>query len=332
MKAYEEIPKVSVIVPVYNAERYLKRCIDSILNQTYHNFELLLIDDGSIDGSYHICREYVMNDCRVRLFFQENSGVSAARNRGLQEMSGEYLCFVDSDDWVDPNHIETLLALIKNCDCVCAGYMRGEKANCLEKGQIDLLDIHGGELKNFFVNGFIHPCWNKLFKTAIIEEKGIQFDTTARISEDSLFCLTYLQNAKTLVLSDVCTYHYWHDASEMSLSKRPNTNAVEIYGKVYGEIWKLLRRGNCEMSAAKRILEETIFPQLYSTIIKTVRMDSSENGKMVLYEKLKKTEYVRKILKKHLRNTDVLAEKVTILLALSGQYRTLEYIWKKVIK
>lgn len=94
-------PKISVIVPVYNAEKYLHRCIDSILNQTFPDFELLLIDDGSKDQSGEICDEYAKKDSRVKVFHKENGGVSSARNVGIDNAVGEYICFCDSDDWVE---------------------------------------------------------------------------------------------------------------------------------------------------------------------------------------------------------------------------------------
>lgn len=102
-------PKISVIVPVYNVEKYLHRCIDSILAQTFTDFELLLIDDGSTDGSGAICDEYATKDNRVRVFHKENGGVSSARNLGLDNMRGGYLTFVDSDDWVDSTYLGELI-------------------------------------------------------------------------------------------------------------------------------------------------------------------------------------------------------------------------------
>ena len=101
-------PKISVIVPVYNVEKYLHKCIDSILVQTFTDFELLLIDDGSTDKSGDICDEYAVKDARVRVFHTENRGVSAARNHGLREASGDWICFVDSDDWVENCYLEYL--------------------------------------------------------------------------------------------------------------------------------------------------------------------------------------------------------------------------------
>lgn len=101
--------KVSIIVPVYKAELYIRKCIDSILSQTFTNFELLLIDDGSPDNCGKICDEYAELDTRVHVFHKENGGVSAARNLGLDHAKGDYVCFIDSDDWIDPDMLETLI-------------------------------------------------------------------------------------------------------------------------------------------------------------------------------------------------------------------------------
>lgn len=97
---------ISVIVPVYNVENYLCKCVDSIINQTYNNLEIILVDDGSTDGSASICDEYVLKDSRVKVIHKENGGVSSARNIGIAEASGEYICFVDSDDWLELDYFE----------------------------------------------------------------------------------------------------------------------------------------------------------------------------------------------------------------------------------
>ena len=117
-------PVVSIIVPVYNTEKFLHRCIDSILTQTYTDFELLLIDDGSKDSSGTICDEYAAKDVRVRVFHKENGGVSSARNMGLDNARGEWITFVDSDDWIDDNYLEALYGacIVSGSDIVFCGF------------------------------------------------------------------------------------------------------------------------------------------------------------------------------------------------------------------
>ena len=116
-------PKISIIVPVYNTEQYLPRCLNSILSQSFIDFELLLVDDGSIDGSGSICDKYAAKDNRVRVFHKENGGVSSARNLGLDEAKGEWICFVDSDDEMLPNGLQTLAnGICDEVDIVMGGY------------------------------------------------------------------------------------------------------------------------------------------------------------------------------------------------------------------
>lgn len=119
-KAY----KVSIIIPVYNVESYLKKCIDSILLQTYTNFELILIDDGSTDQSYEICDEYSLNDKRIKVIHKINEGVSKARNLGLSISTGDYICFVDSDDWIDCDMLEYIIVNADDFDIVQFGFRR----------------------------------------------------------------------------------------------------------------------------------------------------------------------------------------------------------------
>ena len=141
-----DLPEVSIIVPVFNTEKYISRCIDSILTQTFTNFECILIDDGSTDKSWNICKHYSQSDKRVVLVHQENSGVSATRNKGIEMARGKYVCFVDSDDYIDKNMYEELVSAINrsNTDVVCCGYIENEKIRAL--GNEDFIFGDGGSI------------------------------------------------------------------------------------------------------------------------------------------------------------------------------------------
>lgn len=204
------MPKISVIVPVYNTEKSLHRSIDSILSQTFTDFELLLIDDGSKDSSGEICDEYAQKDSRVRVFHKENGGVSSARNLGLDNTQGEWVTFVDSDDWIEKNAID---ALVCHCDAdMIIAPIKFEKDNTIgiltNKREI----IKNKEFCHLISTEIDHsaicsPC-SKLFFTPIINEHHIRFNQSLHFGEDSVFVKTYLLHAESLrVIPDLC-YHY----------------------------------------------------------------------------------------------------------------------------
>lgn len=135
MAGQEKKPLISVVVPVYNVEKYLPKCLDSLLAQTWQNFELILVDDGSPDGSWNIMRDYAARDSRVRIFKKENGGVSSARNFGMDEARGEYLGFVDPDDWVSPHYLEWMVEAMQE--------------QGVRMVLVDFLDVQEGEEKTF---------------------------------------------------------------------------------------------------------------------------------------------------------------------------------------
>lgn len=206
--------KISVIVPVYNVKDYLVKCVTSILEQTYTNFELLLVDDGSSDGSGEICDSFIAHDNRVKPIHISNSGVSRARNIGIEVASGQWICFIDSDDWVEKNMLEKLLNAAKkhNTKLACCFFdeYREERSEQVfpSKGSYcaDAEEI----AKNFCLNGelksLMYPPWNKLFDAA--GAKAIGFQTDLRIGEDFLFCLQFVaKNGKMAVVTEPL-YHY----------------------------------------------------------------------------------------------------------------------------
>ena len=192
-------PKISVIVPVYNVEKYLHRCVDSILSQTFTDFEVLLIDDGSKDKSGVICDEYAQKDKRVRVFHKQNGGVSSARNVGLDNALGEWIYFVDSDDMVLPDALDTFDSLTKsNSDLVMAGFCTSEEDDIVRERpkiirQCELTVVEA--LKemyapfDFCYQGYL---WCKLFKKCVIQQNHLRFDENISFNEDRLFIVKYL--------------------------------------------------------------------------------------------------------------------------------------------
>lgn len=202
---------ISIIVPIYNSELYLRQCLDSIRAQTYSDIEVIMIDDGSTDGSKDLAKYFVERDERFHLYSQENEGVSAARNAGLDKASGEYILFVDSDDWIEPRMIEALLKnmLQHNTDIACCQYDRGGEY-IQEKTEIWDRET---TLKNFLIHKLINGSLvNKLFKKDILNQKKL--DLTIKYGEDALFLWKTLLDVRSISVFPEVLYHVTlHDDS-----------------------------------------------------------------------------------------------------------------------
>lgn len=227
------MPTITVIVPVYNTEKYLYRCIDSILAQTFTNFELLLIDDGSNDASGQICDEYTTKDNRVRVFHKKNGGVSSARNLGLDNAIGKYIMFVDSDDYMMPGMLEVMLSALesKKADLVVCGTM--ETGGGYWRPVADV-DYSINQLNDHFVTllhtELLSPPWNKILKKKIIG--NIRFSEDISFGEDLLFNIQYLKKCETIsFIKEAPFYH--EKENENSLVVKFNRNRLLDIEKVW---------------------------------------------------------------------------------------------------
>ena len=205
-------PKISVIVPVYKAENYLRRCIDSILAQTFTSFELILIDDGSPDNSGAICDEYAAKDSRIKVIHKENGGASDARNVGLDNAKGNKICFVDCDDNVDNNFLEIFNE--KDADIVVQGLYRTKiaKDNVIEEYYAPIKDGYYNNVKDFF--NIIYQADNigylptRSFKREIIQKNNLRLNTEYKLREDMEFILRYMLECNTFATINKGAYHY----------------------------------------------------------------------------------------------------------------------------
>lgn len=222
------MPDISVIIPVYNSEQYLGDCIKSVLLQTYSNIEILIVDDGSTDGSPQICDHYAQNDDRIRVIHKPNEGVSAARNIGIEKANGEYIVFVDSDDRLDSNALETAhdSATDTKADLVIWNYyfVRGSKIirneDFPESGVYDdegLIDsliastlcplICKLKTPNDLIIGMSFT-WNKMFRKSVLQDHTIRFNEEISMYEDIAFVCRYLKHTDTVAFVDECNYFY----------------------------------------------------------------------------------------------------------------------------
>ena len=225
------MPLLSVIVPVYNTETYLPSCIESILSQSFTDFEVLLIDDGSTDGSSAVCERFAKVDSRVRFFHQENKGVSTARNLGIENAKGTWLCFVDSDDELLPGGLAELVGGIsEDIDFVMMGIARSiyfEKGSPIlrEKGKV--ISRNEAVLSMFNDTGLVYQGYSvaKLFRRDIIVTGNLSFDPSIIIKEDTLFVVNYLcLSNKHVYFSPTPVYYYF--------VKRPSS-AMESLNESY---------------------------------------------------------------------------------------------------
>jgi glycosyltransferase involved in cell wall biosynthesis len=210
-------PEISIIVPIYNSEKWLQRCIESILKQSFHNFELILIDDGSNDRSGELCDEYTSKSSRISAFHIPNGGVSNARNTGIKLAKGKYLMFCDSDDYVEKDWCKDLHDAIKkdtNSLPVCGFRV---VYNLRKKKKEKIISFNQEKLcksKYFtsYINGVYGYVWNKIYDRNIIEQNSVYFDTTMSIWEDALFNIDYMNYKDKCVTITSVNYNYIHSS------------------------------------------------------------------------------------------------------------------------
>lgn len=208
-------PSVSIIVPVYNAESCLSRCVKSVLSQEYADFELLLADDGSQDGSSAICDGFAAADSRVRVFHKENSGVSDTRNLCLNQARGRYLQFLDADDWITPDATKLLVRAMEenHCDLVVSDFYRVVGERLSHKGDIDETQVlsreeYAAHMMENPADFYYGVLWNKLYRRSLVEEHRLRMNPAISWCEDFLFNLEYIRHAERFIALQVPIYYY----------------------------------------------------------------------------------------------------------------------------
>lgn len=258
-------PKVSIIVPIYNVENYLRRCLDSLLSQSLREIEIIAVNDGSTDNSLEILEEYAQKDKRIFLIDKENGGVSSARNEGLLATKGQYIGFVDPDDWVDQEMYEQMYdtATQEMADIVMCTYMRefgthskkkkfnmpGKVCYQNDKVQYEVMRRLVGPMKEEIANPELLDAWgtvwSKLYKAEIIKSNNIRFVDLKEIgtNEDSLFNIHTFYYTNTFVFLNTPFYHYWR-ANETSVTSGYKPHLKDQWFKLYTIIESFLREKN----------------------------------------------------------------------------------------
>ena len=245
------MPLLSVIIPIYNARTYIEKCIKSIIRQSFWDYELILVDDGSVDGSGYICDTYAEQDNRINVIHQLNQGVSAARNAGLEAASGRYVCFVDADDWIEPDLFKICIDTIESngADILHHGMTRsiwknGEEVSsskkyiisdsvCLTKEQL------GERIQDMYSSVSVH-VFNYIYKRELL--RNIRFDTRMPYSEDNVFAMQVLRNTNVYYFLNNYGYHYNVRAGSAAYKWQPKM--IACYMKTFSAIQVFLRSLN----------------------------------------------------------------------------------------
>ncbi len=266
------IPKLSIIVPVYNTESYLYKCIDSIINQQFKDLEIILVNDGSSDNSGKICDEYAEIDNRIRVLHIKNQGVSNARNRGIELARGDYIGFIDSDDWIDEDMYSNMLNNLTtyNADIIMCGHVIYDGKNehyigfpWKQNSVFKLEEIHKTVIPSFLapmdiygdkqqiVMGSVCKC---LFKQDIIRQNEILFDTQIKYTEDTVFILQSLSKAEKVVFINTPYYHYRRDReNKTSTTQKYIENVYSGLKLSQRHIYNILEDIGCLELALKHI-------------------------------------------------------------------------------
>lgn len=270
-RAVSAPPAISVIVPVYNAEKYLQRCVDSILSQTFTDFELLLIDDGSKDKSGAICDEYAAKDSRVRVFHKENGGVSSARNLGLDNVKGEWISFIDADDKVKETLCEVLHTYFLRycqCDILRYGYEHRMPSGCTVTNLSKEYRLTDKEeiIKICDSVCYFEMIWNAAFRAELVRD--IRFDTSIDWSEDYLFMYKCISKSREVYIINKVLYHYYDTPNSLRTRVESLRRRIDIIG--------LNIREKCNLMSTPEIIEENLsnFSNMLSSLVSWFYKDS----------------------------------------------------------
>ena len=251
---------ISIIIPVYNVRLYLARCIESVMAQTLADGELILVDDGATDGSGALCDLYSRKDSRIRVFHQRNMGGSSARNVGLDQATGEYIMFVDADDWIERNFCDNLLTKMKNvnkCDLVISGYSEVGKLklreNKIYKEEAISLNDLSGRFDELYENCILNSPVAKLYRRELIGNQ--RFDSSVKLGEDLLFNLEYYPKCNKISLSTYVGYAYnkMNEGSATKAFRESDLKDLVLIYKKSQEFVKKYLLGNHSTVLKKRL-------------------------------------------------------------------------------
>ena len=291
------MPEISIIVPVYNVEKYLSRCIDSILCQTFTNFELILVDDGSTDKSGIICDQYKKRDNRIKVIHKENEGVSKARNIGLNKAIGKYVMFCDSDDWVEKDWVTELrMACINNnCDFSISAFNWIDIKNNIFKVKKyeeyhDDIVIPLNKIFELRKSDIFNVLWNKIFSLKVIKSNNINFDETISFGEDTIFILQYMRIIEGKIgIIDKPLYNYIYKTGN-NLASKYHKDIFSIYKRLFEELYVT----SIKVDVKFENYSKDYYSSYFSALLRALDNTMSKYNTDVFFEKIKTNSNIMK--------------------------------------
>lgn len=318
--------KLSVIMPIFNAKQFLEPTIESILNQDFKDFELLLIDDGSTDGTTEICEKYAKHDKRVEFYKKANEGVSKTRNLGIEKATGEFIYFVDADDYVESNMFTILMNNIQNnnADISMCGYRIIEEKSTIEYyGTNKQYSYNKHEAIKIFLKEeqFGVALWNKIFRKKVIED--LRFDEKLRINEDKWFLINAILNSDKIIYKDDILYSYIKRTSSATSGKfsRRFMDVLDVNNRIIN-LMKNYDEESKRLASVNALINNMI---VYRKLIFSKNYREYEKEKRIIRENIVKKENIslNKYLNKFNLLEFILINKFNIL------YKPAIYILKK---
>lgn len=302
MESVKSVPKVSIIVPIYNVEKYLRRCLDSLVNQTLKDIEIILVDDDSPDNSSDIYNEYIAMDNRIRLFKKKNGGLGFARNTGLENATGEFIAYIDSDDYVDLNMFKKLYYTSKehNLDTVYCGYNNlDDELKVHSFSEVDdltifstkdevnnvLLDMIACEPSSKLERKYRMSVWHAIYSRELIEKNEIRFCSERQfISEDIIYHIDYLSKANRIAFIPDSFYYYCYN--EDSLTKTFRDDRFEKSLILYYELLNRFKTLEYKISFYKNRVDRFLLGYSRYTIVRLSKADISRDEKIKILKRI----------------------------------------------
>lgn len=324
---------VSVIIPVYNASNSISSCIDSILKQSYKQFELLLINDGSTDSSLDICKHYSAKDSRIKVFSQDNKGVSSARNLGIQNANGDYIMFVDSDDYVDVHFIEFMLQEIhsKNCDVVRCKVITHDSKNNFGENFYGISFLINNDiyslLPHFLTAHQTIQCY--VYALIIKKDKIIFFNEDLSYMEDKEFYIRLLNNIRSIYFFDMPLYHHYINPS--GITSNPLNVMNNIHSAILSNqyIRKVLSNTNHFNESLEKEMNNMVFHVISQKLSQyCVNLNSQESSDII------KSCFTEQSVQDILQNTNILSmtipKRIIFILVQFHAYELVSIILKQI--